>query len=339
LTITLHWIALLARSLDVCSDGIYQLYRYQTDKLRSMELRHLRYFCAVAEELSFTLAARRLHVSQSGVSGQVRNLEQELGVALFYRNQRNVSLTPEGSAFLGEVRDILERTDRAAEMVAQTAKGHRGKLKIGLCGPATAPFLPRLIREFRKRHAGISLSLKDLDPAHQPEALVNGQIDVGFTRGIPASLRGTLASEVFVRESLIVALPHGHKLENTEVISLKDLAGDRFVLYARENAPELFDSVLSLCRRSRFSPNIVDTPSLWQSVLTMIEAGEGVSIVPESVKHLRSRDVTFRPLQDRGCTIDVVLAWRANAPDAVLESFLALLRAHQAEVKRSFNQR
>jgi DNA-binding transcriptional LysR family regulator len=304
----------------------------------SMELRHLRYFCAVAEERSFTLAARRLHVSQSGVSGQVRDLEQELGVALFHRNQRSVSLTPEGSAFLGEVRNILERTDRAVEMVAQAAKGHRGKLKIGLCGPATAPFLPRLIREFRKRHPGISLALKDLVPAHQPEALVNGQIDVGFTRGIPASLRGTLASEVFFRESLLVALPHGHELENTEVISLKDLDGDRFVLYARENAPELFDSILSLCRRSRFSPNIVDTPSLWQSVLTMIEAGEGVSIVPESVKHLRSRDVAFRSLRDRGCTIDVVLAWRASAPDAVLESFLALLRAHQAEVKRSFNQ-
>ena len=89
---------------------------------------------------------------------------------------------------------------------------------------------------------------------------------------------------------------------------------------------------------ARFSPNIVDTPSLWQSVLTMIEAGEGVSIVPESVKHLRSRDVAFRPLRDRGCTIDIVLAWRASSPDAVQESFLALLRAHQAEVKRSFNQ-
>ncbi len=304
-----------------------------------MELRHLRYFCAVAEEQSFTLAARRLHVSQSGVSGQVRDLEQELGVALFRRNQRSVSLTPEGSAFLSEARDILERTDRAVEMVAQAAKGRCGRLKVGLCGPATAPFLPRLIREFREREPGISLSLKDLDPAHQPQALVSEEIDVGFTRGIPASLRGTLASEVFFRESLVAALPKGHRLENIDAISLKDLAGDHFVLYARENAPELFDATLSLCKRVRFSPDIVDTPSLWQSVLTMIEAGEGVSIVPESVMHLRSRDVAFRPLRDRGCAIDVVLAWRANAPDAVRESFLALLRTHQAEVKRSFNRR
>jgi DNA-binding transcriptional LysR family regulator len=117
------------------------------------------------------------------------------------------------------------------------------------------------------------------------------------------------------------------------------LATDRFVLYARENAPELSDTILSLCKRARFSPNIVDTPSLWQSVLTMIEAGEGISIVPETVKHLQSRDVAFRPLRDRGCTVEVVLAWRANAPDAVRESFLALLRTHQAEVKRSLNRR
>ena len=164
-----------------------------------MELRHLRYFCAVAKELSFTLAARRLHVSQSGVSGQVRDLEEELGVALFRRNQRKVSLTTEGSAFLREAQDILDRADRAVEMLKQTATGRRGRLKIGLCGPATAPFLPKLIRDFRKRQPGISLSLKDLDPAHQPEALVKGVIDVGFSRGIPTSLRGTLTSEVFFR--------------------------------------------------------------------------------------------------------------------------------------------
>ena len=182
-----------------------------------MELRHLRYFCAVAEERSFTLAARRLHVSQSGVSGQVRDLERELGVALFRRTQRNVSLTPEGSAFLHEAQDILNRTDRAVEMVTQAAKGHYGRLNIGLCGPATAPFLPKLIREFRKRQPGISLSLKDLDPARQPEALVCGDIDVGFTRGIPASLRHALTSEVFFREPLVSVLPQGHGLAKAEV--------------------------------------------------------------------------------------------------------------------------
>ena len=302
-----------------------------------MELSHLRYFCAVADEQSFTRAARRLHVSQSGVSGQVRDLEDELGVALFRRNQRSVSLTPEGSAFLREARDILERADRAVEMVAHAANGRCGRLNIGLCGPATAPFLPRLIREFRKRQPGISLALKDLDPADQPAALVEAEIDVGFTRGVPASMRGTLASEVYFREPLIAALPRGHALESAASISLHDLAGDRFILYAREAAPDLFDAILSLCKRARFSPRITDTPRLWQSVLTMIEAGEGVSVVPACVRYLRSRDVIFRPLRDRACTADVVLAWRANAPDAVREAFIDLLHSHQPDVKRIFS--
>src|SRR5215467_4345974 len=301
-----------------------------------MELRHLRYFCAVAEERSFTLAARRLHVSQSGVSGQIRDLERELGVALFRRNQRNVSLTPEGSAFFREARDILNRTDQAVEMVMQAAKGRRGRLNVGLCGPATAPFLPRLIREFRKHQPGISISLKDLDPARQPEALVGGDIDVGFTRGIPASFRGALTREVFFREPLVSVLPRGHRLEKQESISLKDLAGERFVLYARENAPELFDAIVSLCKRARFSPDVVDTPSLWESVLTMVEAGEGVSIVPATVQHFRAQSVVFKALRDRGCMVEVVIAWRADAPDPVRESFLDLLRNHQAEIKRMF---
>src|SRR5271155_3945099 len=119
-----------------------------------MELRHLRYFCAVAELQSFTRAARYLHVSQSGVSGQVRDLENEIRVKLLRRNQREVSLTPEGAVFLREAREILQRSERAIEMTVRASRGQFGKLSIGLCGPATAPFLPRLIRGFRKRQPG-----------------------------------------------------------------------------------------------------------------------------------------------------------------------------------------
>ncbi len=297
-----------------------------------MELRHLRYFCAVAEEQSFTLAARRLHVSQSGVSGQVRDLEKELTVTLLRRNQRSVSLTPEGAVFLRAARDILERADRAMETVIRAAQGRYGTLSIGLCGPATAPFLPRLIREFRRKEPGVTLSLKDLDPAQQPEALVNREIDVGFTRGLPTALRGALRSEVLFREPLVAAIPRGHPLENAPSISLNELAQDRFVLYARESAPELFDAIVGLCKRARFSPRIVDNPRVWQSVLTMIEAGEGISLLPSCVQHLRSRDVAFKPLRNRGCDVDVILAWRADDPDAIREGFLDLLRGSRSEI-------
>ena len=300
-----------------------------------MELRHLRYFCAVAEAASFTRAARRLHVSQSGVSGQVRDLERELGVALFRRNQRHVFLTPEGTVFLREAQEILSRADRAVETVTHAAQGRYGRLSIGLCGPATATFLPQLIREFRTRNPEVLLSVKDIEPAQQPEALVNGEIDIGFTRGIPAELRGALASEVYLREPLLALLPRDHALKDAEAVSLADFAEDRFVMYAREGAPDLFDAILTLCRRARFSPRIVDSPRLWQSMLTMIEAGEGISIVPACVQHLQSRDVIYKPLKNRECTVDVVLAWKADAPDAVRDSFLELLRRHQARTKRA----
>lgn len=299
-----------------------------------MELRHLRYFCAVAEEKSFTVAAHRLHVSQSGVSGQVRDLERELGVSLFRRHQRKISLTSEGAVFFHEAQEILERVNRATETVTQAAQGRFGRLSIGLCGPATASFLPRLIREFRKRYPGILLSLKDLEPAQQPQALVDGDIDIGFTRGLPIAHRGTLASELLFREPLMAVLPRGHSLEHAETIALQDLAEDRFILYARENAPELFDAIVSLCKRARFSTRIVDSPRLWHSVLTMIEAGEGVSVVPACVQQLRSRELVFKPLRNRGCNVDVVLAWRTDSSDPGRESFLEMLRNHRPKLDR-----
>jgi DNA-binding transcriptional LysR family regulator len=299
-----------------------------------MELRHLRYFCAVAEHQSFTLAARRLHVSQSAISGQVRDLENEIGVTLLHRNPRTVSLTPEGAVFLREARDILKHSERAVELALRASRGQFGKLTIGLCGPATAPFLPRLIRGFRKRQPGVNLSLRDVDPMHQPEALVRGEIDVGFTRSIPSQYRRQLHGEVLFSEPVMAVLPKGHALANQSVMDVAQLAADRLVLYSREGAPQLFDAIVALCKKAKFSPNLADSPNLWQSVLTMVEAGEGVALVPASVKHLRCSGVTFHSLGDRRCVFDVVLAWRRNEPDAVRDSFLDLLRANQAEIDR-----
>ncbi len=299
-----------------------------------MELRHLRYFCAVAEHQSFTLAARRLHVSQSGVSGQVRDLEKEIGITLLQRNSRDVSLTPEGAIFLREAREILKHSERAVDLALRASRGQFGKLTIGLCGPATAPFLPRLIRGFRKRQPGVNLSLKDIDAMQQPEALIQGKIDIGFTRSIPPQFRPLLRSEVLFSEPLVAALPRGHVLANEQSIQVAQLAADRFVLYSREGAPDLFDAIVALCKKAKFSPKVADSPDLWQSVLTMVEAGEGVALVPACVQHLRSNGVTFHALRDRGCMLDVVLAWRNNEADAIRDSFLNLLRSSREEIVR-----
>jgi DNA-binding transcriptional LysR family regulator len=303
-----------------------------------MELRHLRYFCAVAEEQSFTSAARRLHVSQSGVSGQVRDLERELGVTLLRRNQREVMLTSEGAVFLREAQEILAHAQRAVEIVTRASQGPYGKLTVGLCGPATSPFLPRLIREFRKRQPGVVLSLKDLEPAQQPSALANREIDIGFTRGVPPEFRKALRSEIYFSECIMAALPSGHVLEGSEAIPLGQLSAERMILYARKGAPELFDAIIAMCRRAKFSPKIVDTPRLWQSVLTMVEAGEGIALVPACVQQLRGNCISFRALRDKKCQVDVVLAWRQNEPDASRDGFVNLLRKSRPDVERAMQE-
>ena len=285
------------------------------------------------------MAARYLHVSQSGVSGQIRDLEKEIGVKLLHRSQRDVSLTPQGAVFFREAREILAQADRAVEMAVRASHGQYGKLSVGLCGPATAPFLPALIREFREQHPGVSLALKDIEPVQQPSALANAVIDVGFTRSIPAEFRKTLDSEIFFRERVVAALPKGHALSNEPAIRLAQLAAEPVVLYSRAGAPDLFDALVGFCRKAKFSPHVVDTPSLWQSVLTLVEAGEGVALIPACVQQLRSTGVIFRPLHDQGCLLDVVLAWRRDEPSAIRDGFLALLRKRRPEIERQMDHR
>ncbi len=300
-----------------------------------MQLRHLRYFCAVAEHGSFTTAARQLNVSQSGVSGQVHDLEKKIGVVLFQRNQREVSLTPEGVVFFHEAREILIRADRAVELVRRASQGVSGTLTVGLCGPVTAAFLPKLIRKFRKQFPGVTLALRERLPSEQIEALLNGDIDIAFTRGIPAGSKPLLGHELLVREPLVVALPKEHPLADQQTIALNKLAKERLIIFCRDGAPEVFDAIVAVCKRAKFSPRIGDTPRAWQSILTMVEADEGVGLVPSCVQHMRSTDVIFRPLSDKRCKVDAIFAWRRHESSAVTDAFLALLRAKRTELQRT----
>ncbi len=299
-----------------------------------MELRHLRYFCAVAQHHSFTVAAQQLHVSQSGVSGQVRALEKELGVALFRRSQREVTLTPEGILFFDEAREILLRTERAVELAVRASQGQTGKITLGLCGPVTAPILPGLIRKFRQQFPGAVVAIKEREPAEQVDALVSGQIDIGFTRSIPGELKHLVSHELLFQEEVVAVLPKGHRLAAQDSIPLEMLDGERIVLYCRDGAPAIFDSIVAMCSKAKISPTIGETPCSWQSVLTMVEAGEGVALVPECVQLLRANDIVFRPLRNGGRRLDVIVVWRRGESNIFLESFLSLLRAGYADQER-----
>ena len=289
-----------------------------------MELRHLRYFCSVAEHCSFTRAARQLHVSQSGVSGQVRDLETELGLSLFHRNQHEVRLTAEGVVFLREARDILSRVDEAVELTRQSSQGASGTLTVGLCGPVTAMFLPELVRTFRSQCPEVMVKLRERVPAEQVEALLKGELDVGFTRSVPDAAEPILSCTTLFQEPFLVAVAKDHALATQESVALTELASSRLILYYREGAPEIHDAVMMLCKRARFTPQLGDSPPAWQSILTMVEAGEGVALVPACVQHLTG-DVVFRPLRGKGPMLDAIAVWRKNETTPVVEKFLKLL--------------
>jgi DNA-binding transcriptional LysR family regulator len=290
-----------------------------------MELRHLRYFVAVAEELHFHRAAERLHISQPPLSQQIRALERELGVALFERNRRRVELTPAGSAFLEDARAILEATDRAADNARRVAAGELGALRVGFVGSATfSPTLPALLREFRDRYPDVDLRLRELQTTEQLAALAAGRIDIGVIRGplTSSELAADLEQLVILREQLVVAVPDSHPLAPKSKLRAADLRGETFVILRRREAPGLFASLATVMRGAGGMPTDVLEVAEMQTILGLVASGFGVSLVPASVAEAERAGISFRPLADPSPEIELALAWRSDTRSAVRDAFL-----------------
>src|SRR5687767_2769744 len=191
-----------------------------------MELRHYRYFAAVAQNLSYTEASRRLHVTQPAISKTILDLEDELGVKLLSRTKRSVQLTAAGTAFLRETNDILRRADESRRMAQRAAHGEIGRVTIGFIGPAAGPFLPRVIRAYLLRYPDVDLDLREMSPEEQLRALQSGGIDVGFTPPFPAETRDWLHGELIYTDRLVLALPKEHRLAGRARVTLGDVAGE-----------------------------------------------------------------------------------------------------------------
>jgi DNA-binding transcriptional LysR family regulator len=291
-----------------------------------VELRHLRYFTAVAENGGFGRAAQLLHVAQSAISEQIRDLESELGAALFDRNNRNIRLTAEGEQFLVDARAVLALAAKAAANVQKSRHGEIGALTIGFFVGGTGKFLPALVKEFRVRFPEVQVALVEMAPAIQHQALQAGSIDVGFTRGLQPSETATLRSEHFVTERLYAVLVKNHRLAKRRNIAMRELADERFVLNDRKYSPLVFDKVITLCSEAGFSPRIGATASVSSGVLALVEAGEGLAILPEGSQRLSTEELVFVPLADRTAYVDIVVAWSPQHESPVLRSFLDLAR-------------
>lgn len=299
-----------------------------------MELRHLRYFCAVADTGTFSKASRELHVSQSAISEQIADLEHEIGGALLDRTQRRARLTPQGELFLAEARKTLLASERAIDLTRRSLKGEVGTLAIGFFPWGAAGFFARIIREYRKLYPQVRLSLYEMHTWIQMDALLSGKIDVGFTRPLEPPYDRSLRHELLYRDPIVLALPTDHPLAGPSV-SVAALAAEPFVMCERSATPTLFDSIISLCTRAGFSPHIINTSSTWSGVLTLVESGEGVAMVPSGARHLRPAGVVFAKLDPETTDIGISIAWNPENEGPIQRDFLKLVMANKERIRES----
>lgn len=291
-----------------------------------MEIWHLRYFQAVAEELNFSKAALRLRVAQPAVSRAVKQLEDTLGVLLLMRTKRSVALTPAGSVLLHETGLLLQRLDEAARRVKRTAAGEEGELRLGYIGPPTQAFLGRIVQEFRRRYPRVTVVLEERTPERVWEMVAQGRLAVGLTRPVLAHRALGLHTLLLLRERLCAAFPAGHPLAKNSGIPWRKLAHEPLIVLSRREGVSLHDTMLAACRRARFTPKLAHTPSLISTVLSYAEAGAGVGIISDSIAALgQGQPLVFRPLSPVH-TVDLVMVWSEQNDSPPATAFRNLVR-------------
>ncbi len=291
-----------------------------------MELRHLRYFIAVAEELHFGRAAKRLCIAQQPLSRQIRNLEDELGVQLFHRTKRTVRLTEVGQIFLTEARQTLIQAEQAILLAKQASKGEMGGITVGFTGSALNTILPKAIRKFKDNYPKVQITLERLQTNGQVEALHSGQIHLGLLH--PPIDDDRLILETIHREKLVVALPNTHSLAADEFseISLKQLANEAFILFPRHVGSVLYDQIIGLFQQAGFSPNIVQEAIPQQTILGLVSAGIGISLIHTSVGSLGQSGVVLKNLVEPTPELELAAAWSPDVTNPVLPFFLKVIR-------------
>lgn len=298
-----------------------------------MELRHLRYFVAVAEELNIRRAAERLHVSQPPLSRQIHDLEEEVGTQLFVRGQHGVQLTEAGRFFLREAKQILNQSERAVQVAQAAHRGQTGRLDLAFNGAFTDPAFSRAIRVFRKAFPAVELSVRELLTYVQIQELLEKRIDLGYVGLRFTDLEKELAFECVHKGELWVALPPDHALVKQRRVALRDLAGEPFVAPPR-SAPAFREIYLNFCRSAGFSPNVVQEGNNPQCMLELVSAGVGVMLVPDVFRRFVSIEVEFRPLSPRLPPLEFHVAWNRSHQSPSLQMFLQTLReAERAESK------
>lgn len=299
-----------------------------------MELRHLRYFIAVAEELHFGRAAEQLGISQPPLSQQIQAMEEELGVRLFERTNRRVALSEVGQLFLPEARQVLAQLEQAVAVARRAQRGELGELKVGFT--SSAPFtstIPRAIRAFRQACPEVHLDLRELSSRGVAEAVHEGRLQVGVLRPLAPLPEELVALELFA-EPLVVVLPVGHPLAGgADGVRLAELGEEPFVFFPRSFGTGLYDQLLELARAAGFVPRIVQEASEAMTLIGLVATGLGVTVLPASFSRMRIDGVVCRTLLDPGATTAVWLVRRRDEDSPLVRRFAELLEREAREAQ------
>jgi DNA-binding transcriptional LysR family regulator len=285
-----------------------------------MKLYFLRYFCVLAEELHFRKAAARLAITQPPLSAAIKALEQELGAQLLVRNSKLVQLTPAGSAFLLEARQVLERLERAGTVVKAVEAGMRGRLDIGTGGSLIYREVPAIVERFRSEAPQVELVLYELSTAEQLERVARGRLHAGFVNGamVPPHLDALpLREDIYV-----LCVPERHPVARRRTVHLKDVADEPFLMFSREVAPANHDNVIALFSAAGVHPRTIHQARSWLTIVAMVSQGSGVALVPKSLARAGMAGVCFVALAGPQSTAPALLVWNPNGREPHLTHFV-----------------
>jgi DNA-binding transcriptional LysR family regulator len=288
-----------------------------------IELRHLRYFIAVAEELHFGRAARRLNMTQPPLSQQIQELEKELGVPLLKRTNRRVELLYTGKVFLEQARRVLTEMEEAIHRTHRAHRCEMGWLEIGFCELASYHLLPSLLRTFRNRYPQIEIILHEIDSDEQLIQLRHQRIDLAFVQGNVQ--QPGITSKVLLRDPLMAVLPCDHELACKKSLSLQDLQKETLLLFPRKNQPDWYDAIIKFWHQAKLTPKISEISSNISTLIGMVSAGMGISLMPASIQKLRYEGVRLLPIEGKVPEQILSVAYRKEDLSSLIQVFMEVV--------------
>ncbi len=299
-----------------------------------MELRHLRYYIVVAEQLHFGRAAKLLNISQPPLSNQIKNLEEEIGVQLLIRNNKEVRITPAGQHFLEAARKCIATLDKEIAFTQRIAQGKEGSISIGFSGTMSFHLIPSIVKDFKRSHPGIDIRLQQLTTHNQIVGLIHGTIDIGFLVSPIADKR--IDNITILEEHFVACLPKSHSLATTnQEVDVSELSNENWVMTPREAGHGYYDAIMALCKNQGFKPNVIQTAQEQQTLVALVAAEMGVTLLPYSATYIKNDHVVYKAINSDVKKISS-MAWNSNLLTDTARFFIQYIetKIHEGTIEK-----